>query len=113
MKNKAAIAGAIVIIIFAFVAIFAPLIAPHNPLKIYAGKGYLPPAWEDSGPTGKAGNPDFLLGTDSIGRDVFSRLIYGARVSMVVGLVPMLIILIVGVSVGCLRASGAAGSTTC
>ena len=52
------------------------------------------------GPTGQAGKADFLLGTDSLGRDLLSRTIYGARVSMVVGLIPTLIILIVGISVG-------------
>ncbi len=77
-KNKAAIAGAVVIIIFGFIAIFAPLLAPHSPLQIYPGSRYLPPAWETSGPTGKPGSSQFLLGTDSIGRDVFSRLLYGA-----------------------------------
>ena len=100
LRNKAAIAGAVVILIFTLTAIFAPLLAPHNPLKIYDGKGYLPPTWVTQGPTGKAGEPDFLLGTDSLGRDVLSRTIYGARVSMVVGFVPVIIILIVGVSVG-------------
>jgi oligopeptide transport system permease protein len=100
LRNRAAVAGAIVIVLFAFIAIFAPVIAPHNPLKINSGKGYLPPAWVERGPTGKAGEPAFLLGTDSLGRDVLSRTIYGARVSMVVGLIPTIIILIVGVSVG-------------
>ena len=89
-----------VILLFVLVAIFAPLIAPHNPLKIYSGKGYLPPAWEARGPTGKAGESQFLFGTDSLGRDVLSRTIYGARVSMVVGLIPTLIILLIGVVVG-------------
>lgn len=100
IRNRAAVGGAIVIIFFGLVAVFAPLLAPHNPLKIYDGKGYLPPAWETKGPSGKAGDPAFLFGTDSLGRDVLSRTIYGARVSMVVGIIPTLIILIVGVSVG-------------
>ncbi len=100
LKNKAAVAGAIVIIIFALVAVFAPALSPHNPLKIYDGQKYLPPAWEERGPTGQAGKPDFLLGTDSLGRDLLSRTLYGARVSMVVGLIPTLIILIVGISIG-------------
>jgi oligopeptide transport system permease protein len=104
LRNKAAVAGAIVIAIFAIMALFAPLIAPHNPIKIYPNSRFLPPAWETSGPTGKAGRPEFLLGTDSIGRDVFSRLIYGARVSMIVGLVPTLIILVLGVTIGLISA---------
>lgn len=100
LKNKAAIAGAVVILFFTLVAIFAQVIAPHNPLEITPNARFLPPAWETSGPSGKPGNPNFLLGTDSIGRDVLSRLIYGSRVSMVVGIVPTLIILILGIVVG-------------
>lgn len=104
LRNKAAVAGAIVIVLFVLVAIFAPLIAPHNPIQIFPGSRFLPPAWETAGPNGKAGNPQFLLGTDSIGRDVLSRLIYGARVSMIVGLIPTLIILVIGITVGLVSA---------
>jgi oligopeptide transport system permease protein len=100
LRNRAAVVGAIVILLFVFVGAAAPLLAPHNPLKIYDGKGYLPPFWVTEGPTGKAGEPGFLLGTDTLGRDVLSRTIYGTRVSMVVGIIPTLIILIIGVSLG-------------
>ena len=100
LRNKAAIFGAVVILFFVAVALLAPLIAPHNPLKIYSGKGNLPPAWEARGPTGKAGESQFIFGTDSLGRDVLSRTIYGARVSLMVGLIPAIIILLIGVVVG-------------
>lgn len=100
LRNKAAVAGAVVILLFALIAIFAPLIAPHSPIQIYPNARFLPPAWEEVGPGGKAGDPRFFLGTDSIGRDVLSRLLYGARVSMVVGLIPTLIVLVLGVAVG-------------
>jgi oligopeptide transport system permease protein len=100
LKNKAAVGGSIVILLFTLLAIFAPVLAPHNPLQIYDGSRYLPPAWVERGPTGLPGNPKFLLGTDSLGRDVLSRTIYGARVSMVVGVVPTVIILLVGIAVG-------------
>jgi ABC-type dipeptide/oligopeptide/nickel transport system permease subunit len=100
LRNKASVAGGILILVFALVALFAPLLVPHSPIQIFPGSRYLPPAWESAGPTGKAGDPRFLLGTDSIGRDVFSRLIYGARVSMVVGLIPTVIILVVGLTIG-------------
>jgi oligopeptide transport system permease protein len=99
-KNKMALIAAVVLFLFALVAIFAPLLAPHDPLKIYDGKGYLPPAWEAQGPTGKAGESAYLFGTDSLGRDVLSRVIYGARVSLVVGLIPAVVVLLVGVAVG-------------
>jgi len=110
LRNKAAIIGAIIVVFFATVALFAPLLAPHNPLQINDGKGFLPPAWIEKGPNGKAGDPSFLLGTDSLGRDNLSRTIYGARVSMVVGFVPVLIILVVGITVGLI--SGFKGGKT-
>ena len=100
LKNKAAIGGAIVIILFATVAIFAPIFAPYNPLEIHDGKGFLPPAWVEEAANGKSGSREFLLGTDNLGRDVLSRVIYGARVSLVVGFVPLIIILLIGVPIG-------------
>ena len=100
LHNKAAVAGALVILFFMFVAVFAPVLAPHNPLELNSGKGFLPPMWVENSSTGKAGTPEFILGTDNLGRDVLSRVIYGARVSMVVGFIPTLIIVVVGVSLG-------------
>lgn len=102
VRNRSAVLGAIVILLFAFVAIFASLIAPHNPLQLNSGKGFLPPAWVERSATGKAGTMEFLLGTDSLGRDVLSRVIYGARVSMVVGFIPTTIIVLVGITIGLL-----------
>jgi oligopeptide transport system permease protein len=87
---------------FFFVALFGPLLAPQDPLQINSGKSFLPPAWAPawSVSTGKVGDPQHFLGTDSIGRDVWSRLIYGARVSLVVAVVPIIIITVVGVVIG-------------
>ena len=99
-RNKAAVVGMFIIGFFVIVALFAPLIAPHNPLQIHDGMSYLPPAWVDESSTGRVGDPRFLLGTDTIGRDVLSRVIYGSRVSLVVGLAPVVVILLVGVLVG-------------
>ncbi|MBV7482890.1 ABC transporter permease [Bordetella sp. BOR01] len=70
------------------VAVFAPWIAPHDPLEQSIVNRLLPPS------------PEFLLGTDSYGRDVLSRIIYGARVSLVVGFVSILIAMTVGTVVG-------------
>lgn len=98
IKNKAAVAGMIVISFFTLLSIFAPVFAPHNPLEIFPAKSYLPPPWYESDL--KDGDPRFFFGTDSIGRDVLSRLIYGTRVSIVVGLVPTIVILLIGTSVG-------------
>ncbi len=101
-RNKAAVLGMVIIAIFLIVAIFAPSIAPHDPLKINSGKDYLPPAWIEKAQTGKAGDPAFILGTDTLGRDVLSRVIYGARVSMVVGFIPTAIDLVLGIIIGLL-----------
>ena len=56
MRNKAAVMGIVVIILFALVAILAPVLAPHNPLQMNSGKDYMPPAWVDRGPNGKPGS---------------------------------------------------------
>jgi ABC-type dipeptide/oligopeptide/nickel transport system permease subunit len=100
LRNRAAVLGALVILFFVFVAVFAPVLAPHNPLQLHSGQGFLPPMWVESSSTGKAGLREFPLGTDNLGRDVLSRVIYGARVSMVVGFIPTTIIILVGVTLG-------------
>lgn len=102
IRNKMAVAGMVVVVIFVLVAAFAPWISPHDPLQINSGKSYLPPPWAPAwmSSTGIKGDPNFFLGTDSIGRDVFSRVLYGARVSIVVAFVPTIIILVIGVLLG-------------
>ncbi len=100
-RNKASVIGMVIISFFLILVVFAPQIAPHNPLEFHSGQDFLPPAWVESR-AGKAGSPEFLLGTDTLGRDVLSRVIYGARVSMLVGFLPTIIILIVGTTVGML-----------
>jgi oligopeptide transport system permease protein len=84
----------------AFVAIAAPLIAPHPPLKIFPGNSYRQAAWIETGQARSTGNWTYPLGTDSIGRDVLSRLIYGTRTSLVVGFIPMIITLVLGTTIG-------------
>ena len=99
VRNRASVLGMIIIAIFLTIAIFAPLVAPHNPLLINHGKGFLPPPF-DQGTSPNQPDPQFVLGTDTLGRDVLSRTIYGARVSMLVGFLPALIIIFVGTIVG-------------
>jgi oligopeptide transport system permease protein len=94
LRNKASVIGMVIILVFIFLVIFAPLVSPHSPLQINDGLGFLPPAWNAKG------DPTFPLGTDTLGRDVLSRVIYGARVSMLVGFLPTSIILLVGTLVG-------------
>jgi oligopeptide transport system permease protein len=100
IKNKASVIGMVVIIIFTFLALFASVIAPHNPLQINSGKGFTPPMWIPVGPNGVPADPNFIFGTDTLGRDVLSRTLYGARVSMTVGFLPTFIIIFVGTIVG-------------
>lgn len=100
-RNRGSILGLIIVGIFLLIAIFAPLIAPHPPQLSYPGKTYLQAAWvqlpKDPAHSGTA---QFPLGTDSIGRDVLSRVIYGARTSMAVGFIPLTVILLIGMLIG-------------
>jgi len=93
VKDKFAVAGLFAIVILIIVAIFAPWIAPHNPTTQY-----------DEGLTMKGmpvgSSAKFLLGTDTLGRDLLSRLIYGARVSLVIGVLANGLALILGVIFG-------------
>jgi len=101
-RNRMAIAGVVYLIFLTLVAIFAPLIAPHNPIEADVGTAgqYRQAAWiEDPNPL-KSGTWDYPLGTDGIGRDVFSRLVYGTRISLVVGFIPLAVILAIGVPIG-------------
>jgi len=79
-RNKTAVAGLLVITLFVLTAILAPLLSPHNPVEVSLYDQIIPPIWEEGG-TWKN-----VLGTDDLGRDILSRLVYGARVSLVVAL---------------------------
>ena len=100
LRNKASIIGLVIVVFFLLITAFASVIAPHSPLQLNSGKGFLPPAWVEKSSTGKTGQGDFLLGTDTLGRDVLSRVMYGSRVSMMVGFIPTIIIILVGTIVG-------------
>src|SRR5262245_4655031 len=99
IRNKASVFGMIIIGFFILLAAFASVISPMDPLKLHSGKKFLPPPF-DEGITKIKAEPEYLLGTDSLGRDVLSRVIYGARVSMVVGFLPTAIILLMGTTIG-------------
>ncbi|MDP9369051.1 MAG: ABC transporter permease [Chloroflexota bacterium] len=108
-RNKMAMVGLGYPIFLSFVAIFAPAIALNNPVQTdvrVAGK-YRQAAWIENANPAKSGTWEYPLGTDGIGRDVFSRLVYGTRISLVVGFIPMVVILLIGVPIG--LAAGFAG----
>ncbi len=88
IRNKLAVAGGVTVILLCLVAIFADVLAPYPYAKANFGKIYEFPSRE------------FPLGTDQLGRDVLSRMIYGARVSMLVGLGAQVIIVLIGVPLG-------------
>lgn len=88
LKNRTALLGAALVILFTLVAIFAPLIAPSDPLDLNVRSKLLRPSGEH------------LLGTDQFGRDVLSRVVYGARLSMGVGLTVGVLAMLLGLVVG-------------
>ena len=75
-------------------AVFAPLVAPYDPLKGSLANRLRPPVWQ------QGGSIDYPLGTDKLGRDILSRLIYGARVSLAVSLVAIVVGGVVGTASG-------------
>jgi len=85
---------ALILSTIAFVAIFANVLAPYNPEIGTLGDRFRPPAWQ------AGGSEAHLLGTDHVGRDVLSRLIFGARVSMVVGFTAVIVAGIIGTVLG-------------
>ncbi len=101
LRNKGSVAGMIVVGMFALIAILAPMLAPHPPLETYPNNTYRQAMWVNlpNDPL-HTGDPNFVLGTDTIGRDVLSRVIYGARTSMAVGFIPMFFIVLIGTSIG-------------
>jgi len=86
----------LILVVIALVAIFANQLAPHNPEIGTLTARFKPPFWQTGG------SVKYLLGTDQLGRDVLSRLIFGARVSMVVGIMAVLVAGVVGTFLGIL-----------
>lgn len=80
-RNKTAVAGLIIVAGFVFMAFFASVLSPHKPNETSLYDQLKPPAWTDGG------SDKNILGTDDLGRDILSRIIYGARVSLIVAVV--------------------------
>ena len=92
--NRGALAALIVFALIALAALFAPLIAPYDPIEQYRDFMLTPPVWAEGGGT------RFLLGTDELGRDMLSRLLHGGRVSLGIGLAAVAMSLVPGVLLG-------------
>jgi ABC-type dipeptide/oligopeptide/nickel transport system permease subunit len=95
-RNKSAVCGLIVICCVLLAAVFAPLLSPHNPVDASLYDQLKPPAWYEGG-TSK-----HWFGTDDLGRDLLSRVIYGARVSLFVAVVSVGIAFLCGSILGCI-----------
>jgi peptide/nickel transport system permease protein len=87
-------AGAIVVAVIIAMALAAPLVAPHDPYGQDLTRRMIPPVWYDKG------NWDYLLGTDKLGRDYLSRLIWGARISLLIGILTVAISGFIGTALG-------------
>lgn len=98
-SSPVAMVAAAVALLCVFCSAFAPWVAPHNPFDLASlelADARLPPAWDDEG------RAKYLLGTDDQGRDILSALMYGARISLLVGLASVLLSVVVGVGLGLL-----------
>ncbi len=93
-ENRGAVIGLWVFAAFFFVAIFAPLIVPHDPTMQYREHLLQPPFWQEGG------SWEYFLGTDALGRDLLSRLIQGARYSFFVGIVVVVVAATGGITIG-------------
>jgi peptide/nickel transport system permease protein len=97
--SPVAMVAALVATLLIFSAVFAPWVAPHNPFDL-ASLSLLdastPPAWQ------QGGNPKFWLGTDDQGRDIFSGILYGMRISLEIGVASVILSIVIGVSLGLL-----------
>jgi dipeptide transport system permease protein len=92
--NKGAVAGMVIVAFLLLLALFAPWVAPHAPDATNSGAFLRPPSWQEGG------SSQFLLGTDAIGRDILSRLIFGARLSLSIGIAVVLIAVAAGIALG-------------
>ncbi len=95
--NKLVMAAFVIAVICVFASAFAPLVAPHNPFDLKTLNlldAFTPPAWTANGKS------QFLLGTDDQGRDVLSTIMYGSRVSLLVGICAVLLAMAIGITLG-------------
>jgi ABC-type dipeptide/oligopeptide/nickel transport system permease subunit len=92
--NPAALVGSLILLVVVGAAVAAPWVAPHDPAKQSLLRRFTPPVWQ------AGGNAAYPLGTDQVGRDVLSRIVHGARISLLVGVCAVIVSLLVGVSAG-------------
>ncbi|MGL7945943.1 dipeptide ABC transporter permease DppC [Salmonella sp. NW706] len=93
-RNKGAVVGLAYVLIVILIAVFANFIAPYNPAEQFRDALLAPPVWQEGGSWAH------ILGTDDVGRDVLSRLMYGARLSLLVGCLVVVLSLVMGIILG-------------
>jgi len=93
-RHLATLLGAVIIGAAVLVAIFAPYLTPHDPFAQDLSQRLIPPVWMEGS------QPTHLLGTDQIGRDYLSRLIYGTRISMLIGVLTVITSGVIGITLG-------------
>lgn len=96
LNDASGMVGLSLVLLVVICAVFAPYIAPYGPNEGALLDARLPPAWQDGGTTAH------LIGTDQLGQDLFSRMIYGSRVSLLVGVLGALMAVAIGVTLGLL-----------
>jgi peptide/nickel transport system permease protein len=96
VRNPGAIAGVLILLTVIVAAVAAPHVAPHDPARQSLIRRFTPPLWV------QGGNSAYPLGTDQVGRDILSRIIYAARISLIVGISAVMVSLVVGVTLGLL-----------
>lgn len=97
ISNPGAVVGVLILLVIVIVAVFVPFLAPHNPDDVDPIKRLRPPFWVTP-----KGSTDYLLGTDAVGRDILSRIMYGARVSLLIGVISVSLACLLGVTLGLL-----------
>jgi dipeptide transport system permease protein len=97
-QNRGAVGGLVILLTIIILAVFADWIAPYSAIEQFRGMTKLPPAWAEGG------DKHFWLGTDALGRDMLSRLIYGARISLFIGLSVMSVSVAIGITLGLVAA---------
>ena len=95
-KSASTWIGAVIVGIAVFCALFAPLLVPHDPFAQDLGKRLLVPFWMEGT------DPEHILGTDQLGRDYLSRLIWGCRISIFIGVTVTIVSALIGISLGVL-----------
>jgi ABC-type dipeptide/oligopeptide/nickel transport system permease subunit len=93
-RNPLALVGGLILLVVVGSAVLAPWIAPHDPAKQTLLRRFTPPVWA------KGGHAAYPLGTDQVGRDILSRIIHGARLSLLVGVTAVVVSVLVGVTIG-------------